>query len=56
MKKINLGKKKEVTKNSTEIQAIIRDYFEKPYGNKMDNLEKKWSNSQRTQPSKTEPG
>ena len=32
MKKINLGGKKEVTKNSTEIQVIIRDYFEKPYG------------------------
>ena len=34
-------KKKKLQKNSTEIQAIIRDYFEKPYGNKMDNLEKK---------------
>jgi hypothetical protein len=32
--------KEEVTKNTTEIQGIIRDYFENLYSNKFENLEK----------------
>ena len=28
-----------VTTDNTEIQRIIRDYYEQQYGNKMDNLE-----------------
>ena len=32
-------KKEEVTTDNAEIQRIIRDYSEKLYGNKMDNLE-----------------
>jgi hypothetical protein len=31
--------KGEITKNTTEIQEIIRDYFEKLYSNKFENLE-----------------
>ena len=31
--------KGEVTTENAEIQRIIRDYYEQPYGNKMDNLE-----------------
>ena len=31
--------KGEVTTDNAEIQRIIRDYYEKLYGNKMDNLE-----------------
>lgn len=29
----------EVTTDNAEIQRIIRDYYEQPYGNKMDNME-----------------
>ena len=31
--------KKEVTTDNAEIQRTVRDYYEQPYGNKMDNLE-----------------
>ena len=34
-------KKEEVTTDNAEIQRIIRDYSEKLYGNKMDNLEER---------------
>ena len=37
--------KGEVTKDITEIQRIIRNYYKQPYASKMDNLEK-WTNSQ----------
>ena len=30
---------KEVTKDTAEIQSIIRDYYKQLYSNKMDNLE-----------------
>ena len=33
------NEKGEITSDNTEIQRIIRDYYEQPYGNKMDNLE-----------------
>jgi hypothetical protein len=32
------NKKREITKNTKEIQGIIRDYFENLYSNKLDNL------------------
>jgi hypothetical protein len=31
--------KREITTNTMEIQGIIRDYFEKLYSNKFENLE-----------------
>ena len=34
----------EVTTDNAEIQRIIRDYYEQPYGNKIDNL-KEWTDS-----------
>ena len=33
------NEKGEVTTENAKIQRIIRDYYEQPYGNKMDNLE-----------------
>ena len=29
----------EITIDNTEIQRILRDYYQQPYANKMDNLE-----------------
>jgi hypothetical protein len=33
--------KREITTNTTEIQGIIRDYFENLYSNKFENLEER---------------
>ena len=38
------NEKGEVTAHTTEIQRITRDYYEKPYANKMGTL-KKWTNT-----------
>ena len=35
------NEKGEVTTDNAEIQRIIRDYYEQPYGNKIDNLKEK---------------
>ena len=37
------NEKGEVTTDTAEIQRIMRDYCEQQYANKMDNLEKKWT-------------
>ena len=37
--------KGEVTTDNAEIQRIIRDYDEQQNGNKVDNLENKWTDS-----------
>ena len=37
-------KKRDVTTDNAEIRRTIRDYYEQPYGNKMDIL-KKWTDS-----------
>ena len=40
MRRIKIRHEKgEVTTDNAEIQRIIRDYYERLYGNKMDNLE-----------------
>ena len=46
---------KEVTTNNAEIPGLIRDYYEKLYGNKIDNLEE-IDILRKIQSSKTEPG
>jgi hypothetical protein len=33
------NEKGAITKNTKEIQGLIRDYFETPYSNKLENLE-----------------
>ena len=40
-------KEDEVTTDNAEIQRIIRDYYEKLCGNKMNNW-KKWTGSQKS--------
>ena len=45
----------EITTENTEIQRIIRDYYQQLYANKWATW-KKWTNSQKNKLSKTEPG
>ena len=46
----------EVIIDNTEVQRIIRDYYEQLYGNKMDNLKKNGQLLRKVQSFKTESG
>ena len=48
------NEKGDFTMDTTEIQ-ILREFYKQLYDNKMDYL-KKWTNSRKVQPFKTEPG
>ena len=46
------NEKREVTADNTEIQRIIKDYYEQLYANKMDNLEEMDKLLEKHKPSK----